>query len=267
MSPEHAAALLAAVEQSPRLVALHQREAWCGLYAQDGAINDPVGSAPHLGHAAIGRFYDTFIAPNHIRFHVEHDVAWGNTVVRDLIVETRMLGGIQMLVPMHLRYELVEEGGALKIQRLGAHWELPAMIRQLLGKGLGGLRVSMALGARMVRCLGLGGVLGFVRGFAGVGSAGKRTAHAFFEAAEDGKTEVAAALLAPGCRLESPYGTELTTEVFLAGLGDVRIGKMLASGPVVSVTLFTAAGRGVAFLRFDMQGRIAAAEVFVSAAA
>ena len=58
-----AAELLAAVEASPRATAGHDKSAWVGLFADDGRVEDPVGSRPHIGHAEIGRFYDTFIGP------------------------------------------------------------------------------------------------------------------------------------------------------------------------------------------------------------
>ncbi len=57
------AELLAAVELSPQAAAAHDRAGWVGLFTEDGRIEDPVGSRPHIGHEQIGRFYDTFIEP------------------------------------------------------------------------------------------------------------------------------------------------------------------------------------------------------------
>src|SRR5687767_12055103 len=78
------AALLAHVAQSPKLCAAHDKAGWVSLFARDGQINDPVGSKPHDGHAAISRFYDTFIAPNALKFDVERDFVSGMSVMRDL---------------------------------------------------------------------------------------------------------------------------------------------------------------------------------------
>ena len=64
------AELLAAVGRSPAAVAVHDRAAWVGLFSDGARVNDPVGSRPHVGRAAIEKFYDTFIAPNTITFHV-----------------------------------------------------------------------------------------------------------------------------------------------------------------------------------------------------
>src|SRR5690349_8133285 len=110
--------LVAYVAQSPKLCAAHDRAGWVGLFAADAEVNDPIGSRPHAGREAIERFYDTFIAPNHLSFAVEHDVVCGMTVMRDLDIRTTMSTGLQLSVPMHLRYELVEQQGELKIRRL-----------------------------------------------------------------------------------------------------------------------------------------------------
>ncbi|HXL61153.1 MAG TPA: ketosteroid isomerase family protein, partial [Mycobacterium sp.] len=82
-----AAELLAAVEASPRATAGHDKSAWVGLFAEDGRVEDPVGSRPHIGHAEIGRFYDTFIGPRQITFHRDLDIVAGTTVIRDLTLE------------------------------------------------------------------------------------------------------------------------------------------------------------------------------------
>jgi len=242
--------LLAAVQRSPELVALHDRTGWCGLYASDGEVNDPVGSRPHRGRAAIERFYDTFIAPNQIRFHVAQNLVCGMTVVRDLEVETLMSTGLRLRVPMHLRYDLVEEGGALKIRRLCAHWELPGMIGQMLGKGFQGHWTSLKLGPQMLRHQGLSGMLGFMRGFAGVGHSGKRVVAEFLHAAGHGEASVADTLLAHDAAVEMPFGNRLDRTDFIDALRGAQAGKMLAAGRSVTVSLTLGARRGVAFFHF-----------------
>jgi hypothetical protein len=170
--------LLATVRRSPAAVAVHDKAAWVGLFAPDGLINDPVGSRPHVGPDAIARFYDMFIAPNTIEFEVARDLVCGTTVMRDLTVHTTMGPGVELHIPMHLRYELVPVPGGWKIAGLYAHWELAAMIGQLLRCGGRGLLVGAQLGPRMLRTLGVRGTVGFADGLRGVGAGGKRRAAA-----------------------------------------------------------------------------------------
>ncbi|MBV9512514.1 MAG: nuclear transport factor 2 family protein, partial [Mycobacteriaceae bacterium] len=89
MSPD-AAEMLAAVEQSPQATAAHDRAAWVELFTDDGRVEDPFGSRPHIGHAQIARFYDTFIGPRHITFHRDLDIVAGTSVIRDLTLEVGM---------------------------------------------------------------------------------------------------------------------------------------------------------------------------------
>jgi hypothetical protein len=210
--------LISFVAQSPQLCAAHDKAGWVALFARDGQINDPVGSKPHDGHAAISRFYDTFIAPNALKFDVERDFVSGMSVMRDLTLTSTMATGLAIPVPMHLRYDLVVEDGALKIHRLYAIWELPVLLRQQLGSFKGWV-TSMQLTPQLLRHQGLVGLVGFMRGLSGVGDAGKRAALAHIAAAP----EFAGAV----------------------------VGKVLASGQYVGVTLTRYGQRGVALFRFD----------------
>ena len=85
-----------------------------------------MGSRPHLsgvydarsrrrGAGPLGRFWETFIAPNQIRFLVENDFVDGLDVVRDLTIEITMAPGVVVHTPMHLLYELREEAGELNV--------------------------------------------------------------------------------------------------------------------------------------------------------
>jgi Nuclear transport factor 2 (NTF2) domain len=131
--------LLAAVARSPRAAAAHDRAGWVGLFTGDGRIEDPVGSRPHVGHAQIGRFYDTFIGPRDIEFHRDLDIVVGTAVLRDLELEVSMDSAVTMYIPAFLRYDLradLREGhGYWKIAQLRAYWELPAMMLQFLRAG------------------------------------------------------------------------------------------------------------------------------------
>ncbi|MGA9872091.1 MAG: nuclear transport factor 2 family protein [Rhodococcus sp. (in: high G+C Gram-positive bacteria)] len=225
--------LLTAVRGSPDAVAVHDRAAWIDLYAENGIVNDPVGSRPHRGRDAIERFYDTFIAPNTINFHVDHDVVSGMSVVRDLSLETIMSSGATLHVPMHLRYDLVEENGQLKIARLAAHWELSTMIGQLLSAGTRGLTASAGLTPALIRNQGLGGVVGFMGGLRGVGAKGKVAARDILRSSDS--------------------------------LRGAKYHKWIAAGRTVSASVDSDAGHGVVFVDFhDRSLRDYSIEVFTA---
>ncbi len=247
------AQLLAAVKASPAAVAVHDRAAWVGLFAAEGEVNDPVGSRPHRGREAIERFYDTFIAPNTIIFHVDHDIVCGLSVVRDLTIETVMSTGAALKVPMHLRYDLVREDGALKIHRLYAHWELAPMMTRMLGLGLKGLWTSTKLGVQMMQHLGIGGALGFSQGFRGVGNAGKRRVEAFQTAVSAGASTNAKALMTRDAQLEWPNDRPCSLDEFMEKTQGARWSKRLAAGHVVSASFTLADGttHGVAMFEFN----------------
>jgi Nuclear transport factor 2 (NTF2) domain len=82
--------MLAAAEGSLAAAGARDRDGWIGRFTQDGRVEDPVGSRPHRGTAAIGRFYDTFIGPREIRSHPDVDIVVGATVIRDLQLEVKM---------------------------------------------------------------------------------------------------------------------------------------------------------------------------------
>lgn len=225
--------LVTAVQGSPDAVTVHDKAAWVGLYARRGEVNDPVGSKPHRGVDAIGRFYDTFISPNTINFHVENDVVSGMSVVRDLSLETIMSTGAVLNVPMHLRYDLVEEDGVLKISRLAAHWELQSMIRQLLGAGTRGLSASAKLTPQLVSNQGVRGVLGFMGGLRSVGARGK--------------TAALDVLRDPRCPVRDASGESLSPDV----LRGATYRKLLAAGRIVSASAELESGPGVVFVEFS----------------
>jgi hypothetical protein len=136
------AELLSIVERSPAAAGAHDRDAWVGLFTPGGRVEDPVGSRPHRGRAAIERFYDTFIGPRDITFHRATDVVVGSTVVRGLELEVSMADSLVLRIPTYLRYDVeygtgVPADGELRIARLQAHWELPAMVMQFARSGVG----------------------------------------------------------------------------------------------------------------------------------
>ncbi|NKY88577.1 nuclear transport factor 2 family protein [Nocardia veterana] len=259
-----AAELLAAVERSPRAVAVHDRAAWVGLFASDGRVEDPVGSRPHIGRAAIERFYDTFIGPNDIAFRVDHDVVCGATVYRDLSIETTMSTGVTLRVPMHLRYDLAESGGEWTIARLYAHWELPVMVAQLLAAGGRGVGAAVKLAPQLLGNQGPAGALGFARGFIRVGAAGKRAATGLLAAAARGDVAGVRAALSPDAVVEWPVGSGIGHAEFVKRVRGLEFDKPIAAGRFVTVSVRTPAERGIAELEFAGR-RVVALRGFVAA--
>lgn len=268
-SPHSASALLNAVEQSPKAVAVHDKSAWVGIFAADGQVNDPVGSTPHVGTAAIGRFYDTFIAPNAIAFDVQHDVVAGMSVIRDLTVHTTMSTGVTMHIPMHLRYDLVSQGpdGSLKIQRLFAHWELQKMVGQLLTSGGRGLLASVILGPQLLRHQGLSGCAGFLRGLSGVGKRGKRRVDALVGALAHGDAAAFSAHLAPDAALSLDGVSQTSVAEFVATAKHLTVEKLLAAGHTVTATVHLDGNRGVGLFEFSQdaadRGLISAVRLYI----
>jgi Nuclear transport factor 2 (NTF2) domain len=225
MSQAPTAELLAAVEQSPRAAAAHDREGWVGLFAEDGRIEDPVGSRPHVGRVHIGRFYDTFIGPRQITFHRDLDIVSGTSVIRDLTLEVMMSADVGMMIPAFLRYDLRSSESGWQIGRLRAYWELPAMIVQFARHGAKSLPAALRLAGGLLRNQRLGGTAGFLSGFRGPARRGKRLVE---DALADGS------------------------------LGDARNRhwhKVIAAGDTIAASVITPAGRGVVFADLGQRGR------------
>ena len=259
---------MAVVEQSPAAVAVHDKDAWLGIFAMTAIVEDPVGSRPHISvvpgastsrapNDALSRFYETFIAANDIRFHVNRDIVCGLHVVRDLTLEIAMSSEVTVRVPMHLLYELQEECGELRVSRLAAYWELRPMLQQQMAFSWPHLKVAVASAWRMLRFLGFGGTAGFIRAVSSVGVAGKQRANKFSECFNHRRTEELVALFASTeVLIHFPCGERsLTIEQFSAMDGELQAGKILAAGNVVSASMRyqseQASGAGVAFFELD----------------
>ena len=241
---------LAFVERSPAAVAAHDKAAWLSLFARYNVVEDPVGAAPQVtgifdsrtgypSNGRLSRFYDTFIAPNSIRFEVAQDTVCGLHVVRDLTIEITMAPEVVVRVPMHLLYELTVEAGELKIFRLAAHWELRPMLQQQIAQGRAFLGVGAASSARMLRHQGVLGMVGFMRALSSVGEAGKAQARRFAQSFNAGNEASAKGLfMHPGVSIGFPHArSHLSIADCIARGGEIRLGKMLAAGNTVSATV------------------------------
>lgn len=264
--------LLQIVQRSPACVAAHDRAGWLALFARDAVVEDPVGAAP-TPRAALGRFWDTFIADNEIAFAVTEDLTAGDEVVRDVDIHTRLSTGLRIEVPAHLFYEVVDEDGLPRLRRMRAVWDLRERTLGALKAGPRGWWTLCAVFGLMLRVQGLGGVLGYARGLVcGVFARGRATVQRFAAAVTAGDARSLAALFQPGARLEFPVGTARSAAEWLALLGPgaaLRTAKVIAAGHVTAFRFRVEGGAlsgaaGVALLEFDPQtGAIAGARCFM----
>ncbi len=247
MTGQAASALLAAVERSPQAAAAHDRTGWVGLFTADGRIEDPVGSRPHVGHAEIGRFYDTFIGPRDISFHRDLDVVRGPAVVRDLDLEVVMGSAVTMTIPAFLRYDLREVGDEWKISELRAYWELPSMMLQFLRNGVAAAPATIQLSQGLIRNQRLRGSVGFAAGFRRVGSRHKELVRTFVDAVGRGDTLAAQQTLSSGAAIS--FGDDDAAEIadLVARCPEASAPKLIAAGCTVAASVASQQGRGVMF--------------------
>ncbi len=223
--------LLAAVERSPEAAGAHDRAGWVGLFAADGRIDDPVGSRPHVGRARIERFYDTFIGPRDIAFHRGSDIVAGSTVVRDLSLEVRMGSSVTMTIPAFLRYDLDD---ALKIARLQAYWEMPAMVWQFARNGVDAVPAGLRLSRALLRNQGVPGTLGFLAGLGGGTTRGKRHLSGLLDDACGGDQVAVKRRLTDAVRLTTGDDHRIGTSEFVTLLHRARWDGMIRSGHCVA---------------------------------
>ncbi len=262
------AAMIAAVDQSPACVLAQDKAGWLALFADGGVTEDPVGTAPnrkgaHLargGEDDLGRFYDTFIAGNEIRFSVLEDLVAGDEVVRDVVIHTRLSTGLSVDVPAHLIYRLVEERGALKLLLLRAIWDLRQRSASAIGAGWKGLVSLTAVSGRMFAVQGIRGLVGYSRGLvSGIFGRGPAAVSRFAEALNRRDAADLEALCADGAAIELPAGRPVTPRALCEELGlGVRLTTSAATpaGFLTSVRFALTDGganpvAGIALFEFD----------------
>lgn len=265
-------ALIASVNKSPQAVAVHDKKAWMEIFARYNIVEDPIGSAPQVsglfdarsgvrGKGPLSRFYDCFIAPNGIRFHVDQDLVCGFHVLRDITMEVTLSPKVVLKVPMHALYELVDEDGELKVLHLSAHWELMPMLKQQMSFGLASLGVGLALGRRMIQELGWRDTLAFLGAVRNIGSHGKRVAQDFIDAFNKrdfaGMHSQLASSFSGLCWPAQACAGDL--EQLQALPGKLVLTKVLAAGNYITASFELMDGdrivRGVLFFEFNMQER------------
>jgi SnoaL-like protein len=244
---------MALVRASPNAVRAQDKQAWLALWAQYHVVEDPVGSRPVLGGLydrrtgrrgddPLRRFWDTFIDGNDIDFDVHADFRAGERILRDVTIRTVLPTGVCATTPAHLLYELVAEGGELKIRRMAAHWAVWPVYVQLLRPTGAHLRAVNAMTGRMVRHLGIGSTLRFAGSVRSVGERGKSALRELVRAADAGDRNA------------------------LALLGDVvpqRLTKVIASGDVVTASAQVGGRPAAVMATIDRRaGTVIRADVF-----
>ncbi len=255
--------LLAAVERSPLAVSAHDRDGWVQVFTDDGRVEDPVGSSPHIGHDQIYRFYDTFIGPRGITFHRDVDIVSGPTVLRDLELEVAMGTAVTMFIPAFLRYDLREVNGEWKVAHLRAYWELPAMMLQFLKTGSRALTPGLQLGKGLLGNQGPRGAAGFMTGFRRVGARHKRLVEGFLRAVAQGDESAAREKLSPTAAITLGDSDPLDVAELGEQLRGAKWAKVIGAGPTVVVSVASDRGRGIVFADVAWRGaRINAVRYF-----
>jgi hypothetical protein len=222
--------MLATASRSLAAAGARDREGWVGLFASGGRVEDPVGSQPHRGHLAIGRFYDTFIGPRDIMSRPDVDIVVGSTVIRDLTLELGMSSGLTLRIPAYLRYDLQGERGELKIAAMYAFWELPTMVGQFLRSGPRSVPTGLQLSRGLLINQGLIGTLGFLSGFRGAGNQGKQRFAEFLGEARAGNEVAVRRRLAKRAPITSGDDVPMSGAELLTRLAGARPHKLIGSG-------------------------------------
>jgi hypothetical protein len=225
---------LATVERSPAALRTHDRRAWVDLFTPGGRVDDPVGSAPHRGRDEIERFYDTFIAPRDITIHRDADFVVGRTVVRDVELEAAMADSLVMGIPAYLRYDIENVDGELRIARLQAHWELPAMVMQFAKAGLAAVPAGLSLSRGLLVNQRIRGTLGFLSGFRGVGARGKHHLTGFLNDACAGDEVAVRRRMSDQVHITVGDDERIATSDLVSRLAGGRPRKLIAAGNTVA---------------------------------
>ena len=239
--------MLATAERSPAAAGARDRKAWVGLFMSNGRVEDPVGSTPHRGIAAIGRFYDTFIGPRDIRFHPDVDIVVGPIVVRDGELEVTMASTVTLRVPAYIRFDLQDDAGELKIAALSAFWELPAMVGQFLRVGIRAVPARPSVVTAAADQPGRARHSGFLGGFSGIGTRSKGVVARFLDAACAGDEVGMRRRLVGRVHISSGDDLRLSAADLLRHLSGARWRKLIGCGHAVVAATERAGQRSVIF--------------------
>lgn len=261
--------LIAIIDASPARVAAQDKEGWLALFSANAKIEDPVGTSPvHRGHEEktgsdqLGRFFETFIRGNDVRFEVREDFAVGNEAIRDVLIHTQLANGFQIVAPAHIYYR-VAPGEDGQIAHLAAIWELRGLVGKALRQFPKGLLTLCSLGWRMLRIQGIQGWLSYLKGLSrGIFGHGKKTVETLTRAVNNRDVEAMKALFEGEQRVvEYPIGSHLSVAEFVAGLTvaeQMTVTDIRSAGWTTSFR-FSWSGaeqnNGIALLHFDPRNK------------
>jgi hypothetical protein len=261
--------LLEVVTRSPAHVAEHDRDKWLGLFSAAALVEDPVGSPPaRKDTGALGRFWDTFIAPHDIRFNVRRDHFLGRDVFRDALIHTRIGSKIKIDVPAYLLYQLDD---SMQVARMAAHWQLGRLSLGALRLGPRAWVAMTLLFGRMIRVMGPGWVAGYLSSlWRGIGRRGPRAAAHLAEALAGGDAGAARALFVDDATIQlgSHVGGPDELPRMFAGARRLAIEAPVAAGWTTSFRFAldgSAPCEGLALFEFAPGSRLIARARFFTA--
>jgi ketosteroid isomerase-like protein len=133
--PEHPARTMA--QRSMDCVMRKDREGWLALWAEDGWVEDPIGTSfidptglGHHGPAGRAAFWDSNMAPNSIVFDLHDSFACGSEVANVATITITIAGGATTTCEGVFAYRIDDDG---KLLSLRAFWELDRMLATMTG--------------------------------------------------------------------------------------------------------------------------------------
>jgi hypothetical protein len=278
---ERSTEVLALVHSSPQLVGQHDKEGWLGIFADDAVVEDPVGSVPvrkgagvRKGNDELGRFWDTFIAPNRIIFEPHLDVVVDQAVARDVTIHTTLPSGFQIAVGAHLLYELGSVDGVARVRSMRAFWEMSSTSRQGMKGGFKGMGALMGFFWRILKINGFAWVWRYCRAlYRGIRGQGRKAVRRFSEAASGGDLERLRRLFhEPDAACVDHNRKLMRPDEFIRtwdGGVELGVAKIRATGWSATATVALARGEarsaGILFLEFSpVSRRIAAVRLFTT---
>lgn len=98
----------------------NDREKWLDCFADDAVQEDPVGTTPNVGRAAIGKFFDSNPVAVHI-YQTQDPLVIGNEVLAFFAVDADM-DGTTMHLPRIVDHIVLTDDGS-RFQRLRAFFD------------------------------------------------------------------------------------------------------------------------------------------------
>lgn len=223
-------ALLGLARASMDFAAQHDKESWLSLYAEDAVIVDPVGAPPSR---SLSRFYDAFIAPTQVGVTSKKDITSEMAVFRSVTIHTaNIMTGLETEVPANLLYDVSEQDGVLRIQRLQAHWEYHRMPRQIISRGARGLGTIAFMLSSVLRSMGPRWTFAYVAATTKMaGELAKRGVHAWTKPLRHGAVDE---VFLPGARIQVPGQSNVSLVDFAFACGRIELGELIASGDTIS---------------------------------